>query len=220
MNGKQEPPDSGMEALPCDNSFESRQAKAYDNLLPIYEARHEGCQDIRRTVLGRVLAGLSDDATVLDVGCGAGAYLELMVQRGLKAEGVDLSESMAKAARERSGAVVTTGDFLKLNLEGPFDLVFAQAFVHLFPKADALRIIEKLKSLAKKRVYFSTSLRATSGEGWEEKDGVKRYRSRYTQAEFSDLIRASAKVGNWKATSFELVDPEQKRWLQVILDRV
>src|SRR5205085_11535401 len=123
----------------------------------------------------------------LDVGCGAGAYLALMVQRGLKAEGVDLSESMAKAARERSGAVVPVGDFVKLDFERQFDLVFSQAFVHLFPKKDVLRVVEKMKGLAKKRVYFSTSLRTAPGEGWEEKDGIQRYRSRYTRAEFIEL---------------------------------
>ena len=203
-----------------DSNFVKQQAAAYDQLLPVYEARHEHCQSIRKKVAEWVLDGLASPASALDVGCGAGAYLELLASHGVDAHGIDISNGMSAAAGTRSGRTVTCGDFRTHGFEREFDLVFAQAVVHLFPKTEVLAVVERLKVLAKKRVYFSTSLTLISSEGWEEKDGVSRYRSRYTKNEFMKIISLATQDGAWRARTFELIDPDSKLWLQVILDRI
>lgn len=200
-------------------AFRSRQAQAYSDLLPTYLSRFELLQPVHAVVLDRVVKGLSMNATVLEVGCGAGSSLELISARGLNAEGIDISPDMARAARSRSGCRVVCGDFLSYEFDKKYDLVFAQAFVHLFPKPVAPAVIARLQSLALKRVFFSTSLADTPSEGWEEKDGVVRYRSRYSSAEFMNLIELCVSGTPWRASHFDLPDPLGKNWRDVVLYR-
>lgn len=200
--------------------FSEQQANAYSALLPVYESRHDLLQPIRHVVLDRVLDQLPDHGTVLEVGCGCGASLALMSERGFRAEGIDLSPDMAGAARDRSGCNVICGDFRNLAFRKHYDLVFAQAFVHLFPKAAVEHVIQKLQEIALRRVYFSTTRAANPSEGWEEKDGVLRYRSRYTASELRDLVARVACKPRWNVQWFELCDPLGKQWLNVLLDRV
>src|SRR5262249_61027100 len=63
-------------------------ALSEDLQLPTYEAALE------RT-------GLEPGTRVLDVGCGAGAFLRLVAERGGDAHGIDASEALIAFARER-----------------------------------------------------------------------------------------------------------------------
>jgi SAM-dependent methyltransferase len=197
----------------------TRQANAYNHLVPVYEARHEIFQPVRNIVLDSVLNGLPTGSTALEVGCGCGASLALIAQRGYAVEGVDFSPEMVAAARKHSGRRVDCLDFMNHTFDRQFDLVFAQAFIHLFPKHKTQRVIGKLQALARLRVFFSTTLNDQSSEGWEQKDGVVRYRSRYTLSELQELIARWTTNSGWRAHSFELMDPLEKRWLDVILTR-
>ena len=197
----------------------AQQARAYGELLPVYESRLSILQSVHAVVLDRVLEGMPVGASVLEVGCGAGSSLQLLADRGFRAEGVDISSEMANAAHIRSGCPVHCADFLKFDFPRQYDLVFAQAFVHLFPKALALNVVCRLKSIALKRVFFSTSLAEKSSEGLEKKDGILRYRSRYTSSEFLDLVAASVSDKEWHAEYFDLPDTFGKKWRDVILHR-
>jgi SAM-dependent methyltransferase len=201
-------------------AFIERQASAYDQLVRIYEANHATCKPVRDFVLDRVVCGLPNGASALDVGCGEGSYLQLMSERGLTAQGIDVSPKMVEAAMARSKCPVTCGDFQTHHWNREFDLVFAQALVHLFPKSSIMGIVEKLKSLATHRVYFSTSLADVPCEGWEHKDGALRFRSRYTADEFARIVSLATADGEWESNTFELTDPQGKRWVQVVLDRI
>ncbi len=48
-------------------------------------------------------------ASVLDVGCAFGYFLETAMSRGWRAEGVEISEYASQVARDRTGATVHTG---------------------------------------------------------------------------------------------------------------
>lgn len=200
--------------------FATRQAEAYDQLFPVYESRHDLLQPIRHVVLDRVFEGLEPGCTVLEIGCGTGACMELMRTRNLSVEGIDLSPDMVQAARLRTACRVTQADFRTYEFDRTYDLVFAQAFVHLFSKADLFPIIYRFKALARERIYFSTSLAPTPDEGWHFKDGVKRFRSFYTALELEQLLRRFEEDDpNWKVSTFNLVDPLRKEWVNVLIDR-
>jgi hypothetical protein len=79
-------------------------------------------------------------------------------------------------------------------------------------------VLRKLQSLARRRVFFSTTINDFSREGSEEKDGSVRYRTRYTRRELHDLITAIAGT-EWQPDSLELPDPLGKLWLDVIITR-
>jgi|SRR5665213_1447437 len=203
---------------PVEDYSKARQVTAYNQLVSVYEARHDLLQPVRHTVLDWALAELPSEGTALEVGCGCGASLALIAQRGFRAVGIDFSPDMVMAAQEHSGCPVTCVDFIAHTFTEQYDLVFAQAFIHLFPKNEVIGVLRKLQSLARRRVFFSTTINEQSREGWEEKDGAVRYRSRYTRGELNDLIIATA-GSEWNPDSLELGDPLNKLWLDVILTR-
>jgi SAM-dependent methyltransferase len=204
---------------PGEEYSQARQVTAYNQLVSVYEERHELLQPVRHTVLDWALAGLPSGSTALEVGCGCGASLSLIAQRGFRAEGIDFSPDMVAAARQHSGCRVSCGDFLAHTFAEQYDLVFAQAFIHLFPKREVIGVLRKVQSLARRRVFFSTTINDVSSEGWEEKDGAVRYRSRYTRTELHHLITTVAGT-EWTPDFLELPDPLEKLWLDVIITRI
>jgi SAM-dependent methyltransferase len=87
-------------------------ALSEDQQLPAYE------EALRRV-------GLDAAQLVLDVGCGAGAFLRLVAERGARASGVDASEALIELARERvPDADLRVGDMETLPYDDDtFDLV-------------------------------------------------------------------------------------------------
>ena len=87
-------------------------ALSEDQQTPTYEA-----------ALDRV--GIEPGQRVLDVGCGVGAFLELVAGRGAIPSGIDASETLIGLARERlPGADLRVGDMEALpHADADFDLV-------------------------------------------------------------------------------------------------
>ena len=87
-------------------------ALSEDQQLPTYEA-----------ALRRI--DLRPGQSVLDIGCGAGAFLRLVAARGARAFGIDASEALLDVARGRvPDAELRTGDMESLPYENDtFDLV-------------------------------------------------------------------------------------------------
>src|SRR3954447_24099649 len=92
-------------------------------------------------VLAR-LAGIADDATVLDVGCGTGLVtqqLAALVPRG-RVLAIDASTGMVELARRRLGdrADVWCQDVLELGLDQPVDAIVSTATLHWVSDHDEL----------------------------------------------------------------------------------
>ncbi|MBI1872980.1 MAG: class I SAM-dependent methyltransferase [Acidobacteria bacterium] len=100
-------------------------------------------EDIRTRVTAYVsyFAGASD---VVDLGCGRGEFLDLLVARGISARGVDLNHEMVQVCRER-GLDVTEADALSY-LESVPDQslggLFAAQVVEHLPPDYLLRMLE------------------------------------------------------------------------------
>jgi 2-polyprenyl-3-methyl-5-hydroxy-6-metoxy-1,4-benzoquinol methylase len=85
---------------------------------PIYRAALSFLAGRRRQ------AGQPPAGRILDVGAGAGTFLELARADGWDATGVELSPDLAARAEARTGACVMRGDFLEVTLEkAAFDAV-------------------------------------------------------------------------------------------------
>src|SRR5215218_4458491 len=69
----------------------------------------EACVDYRfaleRAIVERWFSNLPSTSSVLDVGCGAGAWTELFSQRYRRVVGIELSHGMIEAARDRLAQV-------------------------------------------------------------------------------------------------------------------
>ena len=81
---------------------------------------------------------LTENDSVLDIGCGPGADLELMHRQARRAVGVDLSEAMVKAAQVRApNARVLIGRATELPFaNGSFDAAWARALLIHVPDAE------------------------------------------------------------------------------------
>jgi len=101
--------------------------------------------------------------TVLDVGCGGGILTESLSQQGAKVTGIDMGESVLKAARSHAKMSNLTIDYQKTAVEdlvkthkGQFDIVTCMELLEHVP--DPASIIQACVDLTKEggQVFFST----------------------------------------------------------------
>jgi SAM-dependent methyltransferase len=111
-------------------------ALSEDQQVPNYEA-----------ALARV--GLAPGQTVLDVGCGVGAFLRLVAQRGGRPHGIDASEALLDVARSRlPDADLRVGDMEALPYpDDTFDLV--TGFTSFFFASDIVAALREAGRVAK-----------------------------------------------------------------------
>ena len=136
--------------------------------------------------------------------------------------GIDIAPGMVAECKRSTGLSIICGDFQELTQK--YDLVYAQAFIHLFPKKNVRQIIDKLLQLSNRRVYFSTTLHEHSKEGMEIKEDftdteIHRYRSRYSLDEIITVVGdvLSKRID----TQFRyclLTDPLGKLWLNGVFE--
>lgn len=158
---------------------ESASYMAHEQGLP------SGCVEHRfaleRAVIDRWFATLGPTASVLDVGCGAGAWTELFAQRYGRVVGVDASVGMLAAARRRlagqDNVELLQGDALTVPLDCEFQGVLLGGLLMYLDRADAVALLARLGQLAPRgRIILRESgIRA----GVEVKTGTYRvvYRS-------------------------------------------
>ena len=85
---------------------------------------------------------------ILDLGCGDGVLTERIVEAGARVIGLDSSEEMVEAARERGiDAFVADAEDMDLERFGQFDAVFSNAALHwmLDPDAVACGVFKALR---------------------------------------------------------------------------
>ncbi|MHB1193100.1 MAG: class I SAM-dependent methyltransferase [Longimicrobiales bacterium] len=91
--------------------------------------------------LGVLLHPAAEGGWLLDVGCGSGAYLDLMRSLGWRTVGVEMSEAAAAAARTGLGLDVRAGFFEALDLESAgFDAIStSHTLEHVYKPVTFLR---------------------------------------------------------------------------------
>lgn len=107
---------------------------------------------LERAVVQRWFAGLGPTASVLDVGCGAGAWTQLFARRYGRVVGVDASAGMLAAARRRlagqDNVELVHGDALTVALDGEFQGVLLGGLLMYLDRADAVALLLRLAQLA------------------------------------------------------------------------
>src|SRR5680860_1452399 len=107
---------------------------------------------LERAVVDRWFAGLGPTASILDVGCGAGAWTELFAQRYGRVVGVDASVGMLAAAGRRlagqGNVELVRGDALTVALDGEFQGVLVGGLLMYLDRADAVALLVRLGELA------------------------------------------------------------------------
>ena len=120
---------------------------AHGHNLPLKAVTHRVAREQR--IIGEWLDAVPDSGRVLDVGCGAGAWVEIFANRYDSVIGVERSQLMVDAARNRvsylTNAQILSGDVRRDLPEGPFDLIFAGGLFMYLNDSDAVSLLGSLK---------------------------------------------------------------------------
>ena len=102
------------------------------------------------TTINAWLDKVGDSGRVLDVGCGAGAWVEIFANRYNSVIGVERSSSMVEDARKRvshlSNAQILLGDGRRDLPAGPFELIFLGGLCMYLGDTDVVALLHNLKS--------------------------------------------------------------------------
>jgi SAM-dependent methyltransferase len=151
----------------------------------------------KHTRLARFLALLAPGATILELGCGAGAASAEMLARGFDSRPTDGSPEMTAEASRRLGRPVETLLFHDLDEVEAYDGVWANACLLHVPRPELVQVLARIWRALKAGGYFYASFKTGDAEG---RDTLNRY---YNYPS-SDWLRATyAKAANWSSFSIE-----------------
>jgi ubiquinone/menaquinone biosynthesis C-methylase UbiE len=200
--------------------------KVYDKLADEYERNIPNYYQPTKKAVEILSSNLSEGKSVLDVGCGTGLATELLINKGFLVTSIDISSKMIEHTKKRNPKAKTiVGDFSNYNFSEKFDSIVALAFIHLFPKNMAEKVISKMYKLIKPGgfLYIGTTKSSKSTEGWELKhdsffpDSLeKRFRKHWTQEE---LKTALTNAGFEFKKVYLIDDPRQKVWMDFLMRR-
>ncbi len=96
-----------------------------------------------------------DICSAYEVGCGSGANLYLLENRGIKVGGIDYSTSLSDIARQvvRDSGAIRTDEAVKMDTDERYDVVFSDSVFAYFPdEAYGRSVLEKMYEKADRAV--------------------------------------------------------------------
>jgi SAM-dependent methyltransferase len=154
----------------------------------------------KHTRLTRFLALLPAGATILELGCGAGAASAEMLKRGFDARPTDGSPEMAAEASRRLGRPVGTLLFHDLDSVEAYDGVWANACLLHVPRPELAQVLALIWRALKPGGIFYASFKTGDAEG---RDTFNRYYN-YPSADW--LRENYARAGQWNSLEIETGD--------------
>jgi ubiquinone/menaquinone biosynthesis C-methylase UbiE len=122
---------------------------AHEQGLPQSCVRHRFASE--RAIVDPWFEGLTSTSSLLDVGCGAGAWTTLFARRCRRVVGIDVSSKMLAAARAQlkdlGNVQLIEGDALEVRLDGPFNGAFVGGVLMYMNRDDAVRLLARLRVL-------------------------------------------------------------------------
>lgn len=120
---------------------------AHGHNLPLNAVAHRLAKEL--TTINEWLKTVAVSGRVLDVGCGAGAWVEIFASRYDIVVGIERSQLMVEAAKNRvahmTNAQILSGDGRKDLPEGPFELIFVGGLFMYLNDSDAVALLHSLK---------------------------------------------------------------------------
>jgi len=135
----------------------------------------------------------------LELGPGSGEICAYLAKKGCDTTALDLAEKILEVVGKLSPSTkLINADILEFGLpkEG-YEMVYCGAFIHLFKKEDAKIVMQNIwESLKQKGILLIyTTIHEESAEGFFAKQdyssNLVRFRHRYTEPEFKELIESS-----------------------------
>ena len=176
----------------------------------------------QRTIRGW-LDAVDHSGKVLDVGCGAGAWVEIFADRYAGVVGIERSQLMVDAAKVRvahmANAEIISGDGRKDLPDGPFDMIFVGGLFMYLNDSDAIALLDALNkrlstggAIILRESTVRTGVFLAKGEYQAIYRSVDSYRHLFQEAEIDcQEVRQNAGYRNI-VTAEELVSFRRK-WL-------
>ncbi|MDQ5913415.1 MAG: hypothetical protein QG623_33 [Patescibacteria group bacterium] len=194
----------------------------YDSLVDEYDDFALKNKDIVEGAVSKLKRHLDSPARVLDVGCAVGNITSELVEHGYEVTGIDISPKMIARARKcvpKANFIV--GDLCSYDFaDNKYDAIVAFAFIHLFPKNEAARILEIFRALLKPGgiIYTGTTDSDSFSEGFETKEDfenkLKRFRVRWPRKDLDSFFDEN---GFEIIKVYEHTDKKGKLWLDYII---
>jgi ubiquinone/menaquinone biosynthesis C-methylase UbiE len=154
----------------------------YDKIAREYQANRHIFTDFKITRLREDFSSyLPRNATILDVGCGAGPFAKLLVQAGFDVVGVDFSASMLGMSRKNvPEAALIKGDLTELGFrDSSFDgLVALYSIIHI-PREMHASLYRSFHRILKPDGMLLFCIGSASWEGVDEYFGARMFWSEY-----------------------------------------
>ncbi|WP_349437805.1 class I SAM-dependent methyltransferase [Pararhizobium sp. A13] len=175
-----------------------------------YSGRSRSTQNER---LDRFLKALHAGAKILELGCGGGQDSQVMLARGFDVTPTDGSPEMAQQAERLLGRPVTVLAFDRLDEDGIYAGVWANACLLHVPRPELAAVLPRIHRALTSGGVFYASFKAGSSEG---RDRFQRY---YNYPSRDWLISQYAPLG-WTSMEIEEnigggYDGENTEWLHV-----
>lgn len=210
-----------MTQQPTISSLNKTNVGVYDLLADEYEACAKANLDIVSESMNKLSRHITPPATALDVGCGVGNIAEALVEKGYDVDGIDISPKMIEAAqRTVKGPRFFVGDVYTYSFEKKYDIIVAFAFLHLFPKGEVVKMLQKFREILKPGgfIYTGTTESSEYTEGYEYKldysKKVRRFRARWPRKELDQFL---VNNGFEIVKVYKHIDFKNKIWLDYLL---
>lgn len=160
---------------------------------------------------------------VLELGPGSGLCSKILADEGFDTTAVELAGKIIDIAKRTSPSTMFIhDDFLSHDFgDKTFDGVFAKAFIHLFPKNDALKVMGKIAQLTNPGgvLFLATTVHDVPSEGYEGKadyaDTPLRFRKKWTVDELHKALKS-----DWRIIDENFNEERGKKWLAITSTRV
>ena len=195
----------------------------YDSLAGEYEAKVEKYVETTSAVMDWFAEFVTTGKRILDLGCGVGLISKCLTKRGFELTGVDISKEMLRFYQARNpSAQIIEDDFMEIDFEQKFDGIVAFAFIHLFPKKQAIKVLKKVREILVPEGVALVGVMDSfvSKEGWEKKgdySGKKmRFRKHWRKEEFRGALKDA---GLEEVALRRKTDGFGKTWLNFIVKK-
>lgn len=167
--------------------------------------------------LAFTLAGNSDNAVVLEIGCGNGRDSRAILRRTPFYTGIDTSKEMIALAKQKSPkGTFEVQDAITFDYKGPYDIVFAFAMLRHADIDELTTILQKVHDCLKPGGVFYIS--SNYGETYHEGPREDKYGNREIYYYNPDIIQDRAPTGFKKVQEIhDTVNGEQ--WFEVALQK-
>ncbi|MBP3233083.1 MAG: class I SAM-dependent methyltransferase [Eubacterium sp.] len=165
----------------------------------------------------RFISLLSQNAYILDFGCGSGRDSKFFIDNGFIVDAIDGSEELCKLAESYAGINVKCMLFQEFEEKNKYDGIWACSSILHLTKIELKKVFYRMIESLKNEGIIYTSFKYSDFEG--ERNG--RYFIDFTETKFEEFIREIKGINEIdKWISFDVrPNRENEKWLNLILKK-